>query len=130
MIAATMSGQRGEQTGEMIPMLLRHEIQVLPRAGHAQADVAARTGVSVRAVRRILAEDAVTRVDDEVERRDRNVARLSRARREAQLDLAIPRPMEFERRAISVVDHLDIVVLGHARPQTSQFLIQGPQVAR
>jgi len=32
------------QTGEMLPLLKRHEIQVLLRAGHAQRDVAVRTG--------------------------------------------------------------------------------------
>ena len=32
--------------GEMLPLLKRHEIQVLLRAGHSQSDVAARTSVS------------------------------------------------------------------------------------
>jgi transposase len=63
----------------MIPLLLRHEIQVLLRAGHAQTDVAARAGVSVRTVRRVIAEDAVTKVDDSAERRRRGVGRPSKA---------------------------------------------------
>src|SRR5579864_1991308 len=79
MISAIMSGRRRGQTGDMIPMLLRHEIQVLLRAGHAQADVAARTGVSVRAVRRVLTEDTVKVVDDDAERRARNIGRPSKA---------------------------------------------------
>jgi transposase len=63
----------------MIPLLLRHEIQVLLRAGHAQADVAARVGVSVRTVRRVITEAAVTHVDDAAERRVRSVGRPSKA---------------------------------------------------
>jgi len=63
----------------MIPLLLRHEIQVLLRAGHAQADVATRTGASIRTVRRVVAEDAVTRVDDAAEHRARRVGRPSKA---------------------------------------------------
>jgi transposase len=63
----------------MVPLLLRHEIQVLLRAGHGQADVAARTGASIRTVRRVLAEDAVTRVDDPAERQARGVGRPSKA---------------------------------------------------
>jgi transposase len=79
MITIPMSDHSREQTGDMIPLLLRHEIQVLLRAGHAQTDVASRVGVSVRAVRRILAEDGVTCVDDDIERRARNIGRPSKA---------------------------------------------------
>ena len=79
MIPTPMTDQSRKQTGDMIPMLLRHEIQVLLRAGHSQADVASRAGVSVRAVRRVLAEDAVTHADDEGERRDRRIGRPSKA---------------------------------------------------
>lgn len=79
MMATAMSDGLRKQIGDMIPMLLRHEIQVLLRAGHAQTDVASRTGVSVRAVRRILAEDVVTHADDAGERQARNVGRPSKA---------------------------------------------------
>jgi len=79
MMDAAMSDPRPGQKGEMIPLLLRHEIQVLLRAGHAQSDVAARTGVGVRTVRRVLAEDAVTRVDDAAAHRSRGVGRPSKA---------------------------------------------------
>ncbi len=79
MMDVGMSGQRREQFGEMIPLLLRHEIQVLLRAGHAQTDVAKRVQVSVRTVRRVIAEDAVTQVNDALEHRTRGVGRPSKA---------------------------------------------------
>ena len=79
MIAAAMSERRCEQTGEMIPLLLRHEIQVLLRAGHPQEDVATRAGVSLRTVRRVISEEAVSHVDDDVERSARSVGRPSKA---------------------------------------------------
>jgi transposase len=79
MTTTSMGRSARVQTEEMIPLLLRHEVQVLLRAGHTQTDAASRAGVSVRAVRRILAEDAVTHVDDEVERRARSVGRPSTA---------------------------------------------------
>jgi transposase len=79
MITSTMSKPRHEQIGEMIPLLLRHEIQVLLRAGHSQVDTAKRAGVSLSTVRRVIAEAAVTHADDETERRARNVGRPSKA---------------------------------------------------
>lgn len=79
MMQGAMSGHLRGQNGEMIPLLLRHEIQVLLRAGHAQADVASRVGVAVRTVRRVLAENAVTEVDDDAERRVRGVGRPAKA---------------------------------------------------
>lgn len=63
----------------MISLLLRHEIQVLLRAGHAEAEVAARVGVSVRTVRRVIAEGTVTHADDAIERRERKIGRPSKA---------------------------------------------------
>ncbi len=36
------------QSGEMIPLLKRHAIQVLREAGHELADIAARVGVGER----------------------------------------------------------------------------------
>jgi transposase len=79
MIAGAMSRHLSKQTGDMIPLLLRHEIQVLLRAGHAQTDVASRAGVSIRTIRRVLAEEAVTQVDDHAERRTRSIGRPSKA---------------------------------------------------
>jgi transposase len=74
-----MGKPRREQIEEMIPLLLRHEIQVLLRAGHSQVDTSKRAGVSLCTVRRVLAESAVTHADDEAERRARNVGRPSKA---------------------------------------------------
>ncbi|MHB8727383.1 MAG: IS21 family transposase [Casimicrobiaceae bacterium] len=78
MQVAEMGRQRG-QTGEMLPLLKRHEIQVLLRAGHTQEDVAERTGVSVDTVRRVKRETEVIEVDDAVERRARGMGRPSKA---------------------------------------------------
>ena len=63
----------------MIEMLKRHEIQVLRRAGHTWQEVATLSGVSVRTVRRVAAEAAVTTVDNEAERARRQVGRPSKA---------------------------------------------------
>jgi transposase len=64
---------------EMLPLLKRHEIQVLLRAGHSQKDVAARTGVSVDSVVRVRREDEVDEVDDAAARRERRIGRPSKA---------------------------------------------------
>ena len=61
----------------MIEMLKRHEIQVLRRAGHTWEEVAALSGASVRTVRRIAAETAVTTIDNAAERARREVGRPS-----------------------------------------------------
>jgi transposase len=63
----------------MIPLLLRHEIQVLLRAGHTQEDIADRTKVSTDTVRRIKREAEVSGADDEAERQARGVGRPSKA---------------------------------------------------
>jgi transposase len=63
----------------MIDMIKRHEIQVLRRAEHTQADVARRAGVSARSVARVEAEDLVTCFDTEAERQRRRVGRPSKA---------------------------------------------------
>lgn len=70
----------GEQTGHdppMLPLLVRHEIQVLRRAGHSQPDVAKRCGVSVRQVRRVEAEPLVADTDDTALRHRRHLGRPS-----------------------------------------------------
>jgi transposase len=63
----------------MIDMLKRHEIQVLRRAGHTWAQVAALAGVSVGTARRVAAEDGVTTVDNAAERERRQIGRPSQA---------------------------------------------------
>jgi transposase len=63
----------------MIDMLKRHEIQVLRRAGHSQEEAAGLAGVSVRSVRRVEAEDAVSDADNQAERSRRRIGRPSKA---------------------------------------------------
>lgn len=63
----------------MHDMMKRHEVQVLRRAGHAQADVARLTGVSEREVRRIEQEPLVVSIDDARERKRRRLGRPSKA---------------------------------------------------
>ena len=62
----------------MIEMLKRHEIQVLRRAGHTLTDIATRAGVSVRSVRRVETEPAVTVLDADA-REHRAICRPSKA---------------------------------------------------
>ena len=76
--ACAMARKSGE-SGEMIPLLLRHEIQVLRRANHSQADVVARTGASLATVRRVERESAVAHVDNGAERKTRRIGRPSKA---------------------------------------------------
>lgn len=63
----------------VIRLLKRHEVQVLLKAGHTQEEVAAFSGISERAVRRIAGEAAVQHVDDSAERRQRRIGRPSKA---------------------------------------------------
>ena len=60
-------------------MLKRHEVQVLRRAGHTWKEIAALSGVSVRTVRRVAAEAAVTTVDNGAECVRRQIGRPSKA---------------------------------------------------
>ncbi len=69
----------GQQIAEMLPLLVRHEIQVLRKAGFSARDVAGRVGVSVDSVRRVDREGGVTHVDDRAERKARRVGRPSTA---------------------------------------------------
>ena len=71
-------GRRRVQIGEMLPLLVRHEIQVLLRAGFGVHDVATRVGVSDDSARRVRREDAAVHVDDEVEHRARGIGRPSK----------------------------------------------------
>jgi transposase len=63
----------------MHEMLKRHAIQVLREAGHSQADVGRRLGVSERAVRMVEAEPSVATIDDAAERKRRRIGRPSKA---------------------------------------------------
>ena len=78
MIMEAMAQKNGH-SGEMLPLLARHEIQVLLRNGFAAKDVAARTNTSVDTVRRVHREVAVSHVDDAGERRERRIGRPSKA---------------------------------------------------
>lgn len=79
MMESIEMARRTVQAEEMLPLLKRHEIQVLLRAGHGPTDVAARTGVSIDSVRRVKREAEVTSADDDVERRERKIGRPSKA---------------------------------------------------
>jgi transposase len=63
----------------MIDMVKRHEIQVLRRAGHEQAEVARLARVSKRTVERVDGEDSVTSFDTDAERARRGIGRPSKA---------------------------------------------------
>jgi transposase len=63
----------------MIDMVKRHEIQVLRRAGHAQAEVAKLVRVSKRSVERVDGEDGVAHFDTNAERDKRRIGRPSKA---------------------------------------------------
>ena len=60
-------------------MLKRHEVQVLRKAGHTWAEVAALSGVSVGTARRVAAEEAVETTDNAAERARRAIGRPSKA---------------------------------------------------
>jgi transposase len=79
MMESAEMGRGRVHAEEMLPLLKRHEIQVLIRAGHSQKDVAARTGVSLDSVRRVKVEAEVTTVDDGAARRERKIGRPSKA---------------------------------------------------
>jgi len=64
----------------MIPLLKRHEVQVLLDAGHRQEEVAKFANVAVRSVRRIASETKVSDVGNGAERERRGVGRPSKAR--------------------------------------------------
>lgn len=64
---------------EMLPLLKRHEVQVLLAAGFDAKDVAARAQVSVDSVRRVKREAKVTQSDDAAERKRRRIGRPSKA---------------------------------------------------
>jgi transposase len=77
---AMQMGRQTRQTGDMLPLLERHAIQVLLKAGHAPGDVAKHTGASVDTVRRVRKEDAVEHVDDTAEHHARRIGRPSKTK--------------------------------------------------
>ena len=93
-VADAMKRQR--QPEEMLPLLKRHEVQVLRRAGLSAADVAKRTGVSLRQVRRLDKETPPSDADDARERKARRIGRPSKA--EPFRAFARPRPRQGDRR--------------------------------
>jgi transposase len=69
----------GRKREEMLPLLKRHEIQVLRRAGHSRAEVARLAGVSLNSVKRVDREGEVGSADDRVEAKRRGIGRPSKA---------------------------------------------------
>ena len=69
----------GAREVPVLPLLTRHAVQVLVRAGHTHAEVAAHTSTSERTVRRIAGEAEVAHVDDAAERATRGLGRPSKA---------------------------------------------------
>jgi len=63
----------------MVPLLKRHQVQVLLEAGHSQAEVSKFSVLSLRSVRRIATEPPVEQVDDKRERARRRIGRPSLA---------------------------------------------------
>jgi transposase len=64
----------------MYEMLKRHEVQVLRRAGHSQAEVAKLTGVAERSIRRMEREPAAIETEPIAEqRKERRIGRPSKA---------------------------------------------------
>jgi transposase len=61
----------------MLGMLKRHEIKVLLKAGHSQAEAAKLAGVSLRSVKRVATEGDIEHVDDTAERLKRRIGRPS-----------------------------------------------------
>lgn len=80
LVAAVVTTPQGRswQSGEMIPLLKRHEIQVLLGAGFGPHEVADRAGVSVDTVERVRAENPVAQVDDALEHQSRGIGRPSK----------------------------------------------------
>ena len=84
MIAMMIAGMAttfgtGCESAEMLPLLKRHEIQILLSVDMPPTLVAERVGVSVDTVERVRRESAVTHVDDVAERRARGIGRPSKA---------------------------------------------------
>src|SRR5262245_64576741 len=72
-------GAKPGNEGEMIPLLKRHEIQVLLKTGFSVADVAKRSSTSIDTVKRVRKEAAVESTDDRAHRAKQRVGRPSKA---------------------------------------------------
>ena len=80
MVAVMPGGaSKGRSVGDMIPLLKRHEIQVLLGAGFTPTDVARRSGTSLDTVRRVRREKDVEHADDHAARVERRIGRPSKA---------------------------------------------------
>lgn len=75
---ATVLGA-GCESVEMLPLLKRHEIQILLSVGMPPTLIADRVGVSVDTVTRVGREQPVSHVDDAAERRGRGIGRPPKA---------------------------------------------------
>lgn len=75
---STDTAGRSNDTG-VLPLLKRHEIQVLLKVGLSQGDIAERTGVSVDTVGRVANEADVAHTDDRAAHRERGIGRPSKA---------------------------------------------------
>lgn len=74
-------GKDGRDAGDMLPLLKRHEIQVLLSVDLPLTTIAERAGVSLATVKRVRSETPVEHVDDSAERRRRRIGRPSKAER-------------------------------------------------
>jgi transposase len=74
-----IQGSKGRNDGEVLPLLKRHEIQVLLDAGFSPADVARRSDTSVDTVRRVRREAGVVHTNDRAEHQERRIGRPSKA---------------------------------------------------
>lgn len=80
MLGTVASGGRdGRDPGDMLPLLKRHEIQVLLSVAIPLTKIAERVGVSVATVKRVRDESPVEHVDDTAERRRRRIGRPPKA---------------------------------------------------
>jgi transposase len=61
----------------MLGMLNDNEVEILLKAGHAKAEIARMSGVSLRSVHRIAEEGPVVQIEDEAERRKGRIGRPS-----------------------------------------------------
>ena len=73
-----IQSSKGRNEGDVIPLLKRHEIQVLLNAGFPTKDVAERSGTSVDTVRRVRREARVEHTDDRAAHVERRIGRPSK----------------------------------------------------
>lgn len=67
-----------DHAGDMLPLLKRHEIQILHSVKMPPSKIAARVGVSTDTVQRVCNEAPVSHLDDPAERRRRGLGRPSK----------------------------------------------------